>query len=103
MTVDAVDTTEPWLPPSWTDYERRLLISHLMAGGLILEDDSGLGWATASRSLGGFHSDLVEHLMESGFRSGGERYGLAEVGHLPGRFGSVRLPPEPEKNLTETP
>jgi hypothetical protein len=75
---------------TWTDYQRRLLIEHLLGGGLILKDDSGCGWATASRSLGGFQSELAERLLETGFRANGGWYDVVEFETLPGRFGCLR-------------
>ena len=75
---------------TWTDSERRLLTRHLLAGGLIMRDESGVGWISANCSEGAFSNDLVEDLVERGFRSIGEAYVLVELPHLPGRYGLSR-------------
>lgn len=85
--------------PPWSDYERRLLIRHLQAGGLIMRDDSGVGWISANCSEGAFSNELVDDLQVRGFRSGGFPYLLVELPQLPGRWGLSSAP----RNLTTGP
>jgi hypothetical protein len=45
----------------------RHLLAHLIAGGLIQQDDSGLAWVCASRSGHHFTNEVVAHVRERGF------------------------------------
>jgi hypothetical protein len=58
----------------------RHLIAHLLTGGMIQQDDSGLAWVCASRSGRNFPNETVAHVREHGFSHFRERYRLADAG-----------------------
>jgi hypothetical protein len=80
----------------------RHLLAHLIAGGLIQQDDSGLAWVCASRSGDHFTNEAVAHVRERGFShreddGTRQRYKLAESTH-PGKLMAVEdTSPRPKR------
>ena len=76
----------------------RHLVHHLSKGGLIQQDDSGLGWVTASRSGDNFPNATVARVRERGFSHKRERYEVVESNHR-GKL-MAALKPKPPKEQT---
>jgi hypothetical protein len=80
----------------------RALLAHLIAGGLIQQDESGLAWVSASRSNGYFANEAVARVRERGFSHQDEgakrqRFKLVESDH-PGKFmATVDTTPKPKR------
>jgi hypothetical protein len=74
----------------------RQLVNHLIAGGLIQQDDTGVGWVCASRSGTNFRNETVERVRERGFRHDRARYRLVESNHRGKLMAALEPKPPPE-------
>jgi hypothetical protein len=74
----------------------RHLVNHFIKGGLIQQDDSGLGWVTASRSGVNFQNRTVARIREKGFSHDRQRYLVIESTHR-GKLMAVLDPKQPRR------
>jgi hypothetical protein len=77
----------------------RHLVHHLIKGGLIQQDDSGLGWITASRSGDNFRNETVARVRERGFSHERKRYEVVESTHR-GKLMATLKPKAPAGRTT---
>lgn len=84
----------PKPPPLPTGH--RQLVNHLIAGGLIQQDASGVGWVCASRSGTNFRNETVARLRERGFSHDKGRFKLVESTH-PGKLIAAPDPKPPRE------
>jgi hypothetical protein len=80
----------------------RQLVHHLIKGGLIQRDETGLGWVTASRSGSNFRNETVDRLRERGFQHERKRYHVVESDHR-GKLMAALEPPKPKRQPKEKP
>jgi hypothetical protein len=75
----------------------RQLVNHLIAGGLIQQDESGLGWVCASRSGVNFRNEVVARVRERGFSHDRERFKLVEAEYHHGKLMAAPDPKPPRE------
>jgi hypothetical protein len=92
--------TKPRLPPG-----HRALLAHLIAGGLIQPDESGLAWVSATRSNGWFTNEAVARVRQRGFshrdEDGRHRYKLVESRYPHKLEATIDTTPKPPKEPKE--